>query len=153
MKNKRFDISLSHEPLWLSKFVSVYQTLSTKHLDLLATIYHNDITFIDPIHQVEGFADLYQYFESLYQNLLMCEFVIDNVIAGNNEAAIYWKMTYQHKKLNKGEKVTVFGSSHIKGKEDKVIYHRDYLDVGAMLYEQLPLFGKLTKWIKAKAAS
>ncbi len=62
-------------------------------------------------------------------------------------------MTYQHNKLNKGEVVTVSGSSHLQGKEDKVIFHRDYLDLGAMLYEQIPLFGKLTKWIKVKAAN
>ncbi len=140
-------------PAWLNNFVNVYQTLGTDNLDLLETIYHSNIIFIDPLHKVEGINDLHQYFESLYQNLLMCEFVIDNIIANNNEAAIYWKMTYQHKKLNKGKEVTVCGSSHIKGQEDKVTYHRDYLDVGAMLYEQLPLFGKLTKWIKAKAAS
>ena len=153
MQKNQFNSLPKDSPLWLINFVGVYQKLSTNNLDLLDTIYNPDIIFIDPLHKVEGLSDLHQYFESLYQNLLMCEFVIDNVIAGNNEAAIYWKMTYQHKKLNKGEKVTVFGSSHIKGKEDKVIYHRDYLDVGAMLYEQLPLFGKLTKWIKAKAAS
>ena len=140
-------------PEWLSNFVSIYQTLATNNLELLATIYHSDITFIDPLHHVEGFDDLYNYFNGLYQNLQTCEFVIEKVIFDGKEAAIYWTMTYQHKKLNKGELVSVSGSSHIQGKENKVIYHRDYLDVGAMLYEQIPLFGRLTKWIKAKAAN
>ena len=62
-------------------------------------------------------------------------------------------MTYQHNKLNQGKSVTVAGSSYIKGEGDKVILHRDYLDLGAMIYEQLPLFGKLTKWVKAKVVS
>lgn len=142
-----------HSPSWLTNFVSVYQTLSTTNLDLLASIYHPNVTFIDPMHQVEGYKELYQYFKNLYENLSFCEFVIDNVIAQENEAAIYWTMTYQHSKLNKGEVVTVLGTSHIKGEQNKVIYHRDYLDLGAMLYEQLPFFGKLIKWIKTKAAS
>ena len=153
MQKNQFNRLPKDSPAWLSNFVSIYQTLATNNLDLLVKIYHNDITFIDPIHQVEGFEDLYQYFSSLYQNLSTCEFVINNVIFDGNEAAIYWTMTYQHTKLNKGELVTVSGSSHIQGKEGKVIYHRDYLDLGAMLYEQIPLFGTLTKWIKAKAAS
>lgn len=143
----------SDMPLWLSNFVSVYQTLSTENLDLLAKIYHPNVTFIDPMHQVEGFDDLSDYFKRLYENLSSCEFVIDNVITENDQAAIYWKMSYQHAKLNKGKIVTVFGHSHIKGEQNKVIYHRDYLDLGAMLYEQLPFFGKLTKWIKAKASN
>lgn len=153
MQKNQFNHLPEESPVWLSNFVNIYQTLATNNLNLLATIYHNDITFIDPIHHVEGFDNLYKYFNSLYQNLTTCEFVINNVILQGDEAAIYWAMTYQHSKFNKGELVTVFGSSFIQGKEDKVIYHRDYLDVGAMLYEQLPLLGRLIKWIKAKAAS
>lgn len=153
MQNNDLNNSPVQKPLWLTNFVSVYQTLSTTNLDLLTTIYHTEVTFIDPIHKVEGFDELYNYFVNLYQNLATCEFVIENVIAEHDEAAIYWKMSYQHPKLNKGDVVTVFGHSHIKGKDDKVIYHRDYLDLGAMLYEQLPVFGRLTKWIKAKAAN
>lgn len=152
MQNKRDNNLPPNSPLWLTNFVNVYQTLSTNNLDLLATIYHPQVTFVDPMHQVEGFDELYLYFKSLYENLSFCEFVIDNVIAQDNQAAIYWSMSYQHSRLNHGELVTVLGTSHIKGDNNKVLYHCDYLDLGAMLYEQLPLFGKLTKWIKAKAA-
>lgn len=140
-------------PTWLANFIDIYQRLSTDNLSLLAIIYHKDVVFIDPIHQIEGFDNLYLYFQSLYQNLSTCDFLIENVIAEDEQASIYWKMTYQHPKLNKGKVVIVQGNSHIKGKEDKVIYHRDYLDLGAMLYEQLPVFGKITKWIKVRAGN
>lgn len=153
MQNQMLNSSSVNRPLWLSNFVSVYQTLSTNNLDLLANIYHADVTFIDPMHKVEGLDELFKYFENLYQNLASCDFEIEHIIAEDNEAAIYWKMTYQHSKLNKGKDVTVYGNSHIKGHNDKVIYHRDYLDLGEMLYEQLPIFGMLTKWIKTKAAN
>ena len=140
-------------PVWLRNFVDGYQLLSTSNLDLLANIYHKNITFIDPMHQVKGIHDLAKYFEGLYQNLLTCDFVINNVIVQANEAAVFWTMSYRHPKLNKGKLVTIMGSSYLKGQQDKVIYHQDYLDLGAMLYEQIPLFGKLTKWVKTKAAS
>lgn len=153
MQTQMLNSLTNNQPLWLNNFISVYQTLSTSNLDLLAQIYHVDVTFIDPMHKVEGLDELFKYFESLYQNLSTCSFEIEQVISDDNEAAIYWKMTYQHNKLNKGKVVTVFGNSHIKGQNDKVIYHRDYLDLGEMLYEQLPFFGKLTKWIKNKAAN
>ena len=143
--------SLDHQH-WLVKFVDVYQSLTIKNLELLSDVYHPNVTFIDPMHQVEGIDALHQYFKNLYQNLSTCDFVIENVIASKEQAAIYWKMTYQHSKLNKGQLVTVYGNSLIKGDGHKVIYHRDYLDLGAMLYEQIPVFGQLTKWIKMKAA-
>jgi hypothetical protein len=153
MQHKIINNLPAETPLWLTNFVSVYQVLSTTNLDLLGTIYHKEVTFIDPMHQVEGFDELFNYFENLYQNLTSCDFVIEKVICQGDEAAIYWQMSYQHAKLNKGEVVTVYGNSHLKGEQDKVIYHRDYLDLGAMLYEQLPIFGKLTKWIKTKAVN
>jgi len=140
-------------PIWLSNFVDTYQKLSTDNLDLLKGIYHKNVTFIDPIHTIHGFNNLHHYFEDLYQNLSSCEFIITDVIAEQNRAAIYWQMTYHHPKLNKGKSVTVLGNSHIKGQDDKVIYHRDFLDLGVMLYEQLPMLGKVIKWIKLKAAS
>lgn len=153
MENKTLEHTLKGAPLWLTNFVLVYQQLSKENLQLLANIYHKNVTFIDPLHTVEGFDDLYQYFQNLYQNLSACDFVIDEVIWQDSQASLFWTMTYQHPKLNKGKMVTVVGTSHIKGEDDKVIYHRDYLDLGAMLYEQLPILGKLTKWIKTKAAN
>ncbi|TWX69620.1 nuclear transport factor 2 family protein [Colwellia demingiae] len=153
MENKTLEHTLQEAPLWLNNFVTVYQKLTKDNLKLLATIYHEKVTFIDPLHTVEGFENLYQYFQNLYQNLSACEFIIEDVIWQDSQASLFWTMTYQHPKLNKGQTVTVVGTSHIKGEDDKVIYHRDYLDLGAMLYEQLPILGKLTKWIKTNAAN
>jgi hypothetical protein len=156
VREMKYDVTRENStpmPLWLSNFVKIYQTLSTDNLELLATIYHREVTFIDPIHELKGFDNLFQYFQDLYENLVSCDFVISNVIAQEDQAAIYWTMSYQHPKLNKGNVINVTGSSHIKGHEDKVIYHRDYLDLGSMLYEQLPVLGKLIKLIKNKAAN
>jgi len=139
-------------PDWLNTFTEVYQNLSADNLMLLETIYDQQVIFVDPIHEINGLENLHQYFENLYQNLHCCEFNISNVIAQPNQASIYWEMTYQHPKLNKGQAVSVFGSSHLCAKKGKVIYHRDYLDLGAMLYEQLPLFGRMISWIKKRAA-
>lgn len=140
-------------PLWLEKFVDIYQKLNTDNLTLLSSIYHDDITFMDPVHKVEGLVDLHKYFEGLYTNLSHCDFVIHDVIFNDKHAAIYWEMTYKHAKLNRGEEVAVSGTSRITGVNDKVIFHRDYLDLGVMLYEQLPVIGRVIKWIKTKAAS
>lgn len=139
--------------IWLNNFIEVYQKLSTDNLSLLEVIYHKNVTFVDPIHQIQGFDNVSQYFEGLYQNLHSCEFTITDVIAVDGKAAIYWEMTYSHKKLNQGRPVTVLGNSYIKGQDNKVIYHRDFLDLGEMIYEQLPILGRIIKWIKIKVAS
>lgn len=141
------------QAVWLYNFVDIYQKLSTNNLELLADVYHSDVTFIDPIHRVDGFEALASYFSDLYANLSECDFIVTEVVEQENQAAIYWEMSYKHEKLNKGKPVSVSGSSHIKSQDGKVIYHRDFLDLGVMIYEQIPLLGRLIKWIKVKAAN
>jgi hypothetical protein len=138
---------------WLTNFVEVYQQLATDNLHLLEGIYHQDVNFIDPMHEINGFTDLANYFNGLYQNVTSCQFTVTHIIEKETEAAIYWLMVYQHKQLNRGDKITVSGSSHLKSVDDKVIYHRDYVDLGEMLYQRLPFVGRLITWIKNRAAS
>jgi len=138
---------------WLTNFINVYHQLSTDNLQLLNGIYHAKVDFIDPIHEIHGFDALSHYFDGLYQNVSYCQFNVHHVVETELEAAIYWTMIYQHKQLNGGEKITVTGSSHLKAFEGKVIYHRDYIDLGEMLYENIPLLGRLIIWIKKRAAN
>jgi hypothetical protein len=152
MQNNTVNITPLDYPLWLRNFIQVYQSLSTDNLPLLSSVYDERIIFSDPVHTIEGFDNLYDYFENLYQNLVRCDFVIHKVIQEGSEAAIYWTMTYQHVTFNKGRVITIEGSSHIKGKNSKVFYHKDYLDLGAMIYEQLPVVGRFIRWVKHQVA-
>jgi len=139
-------------PQWLANFINIYQALNTENVDEICKIYHTDIIFEDPIHKVEGLENLLDYFNNLYQNLSSCEFTIDDYFYHVDTAAIYWTMSFEHEKLNSGQKVEVQGHTHLNGTGDKVTYHRDYLDVGAMLYEHIPLLGSVVKFIKKRAS-
>ena len=139
-------------PAWLSNFINIYQQLNTENLDLLNEIYAQDIEFSDPMHKIVGLENLHDYFANLYTNLSSCDFMINETLCEGDGAAIYWSMEFSHKQLNKGKPVTVEGHSHIKGTQGKVYFHRDYIDVGAMLYEHIPVVGKVIKAIKARAA-
>jgi len=148
----KVNIQAQHAP-WLIKFIDIYQRLSVDNLHLLAELYHQEIIFIDPMHQLTGFEQLKRYFDGLYQKLSYCEFNIEQVIAEGQDAAIYWQMSYQHPRLNGGEVVKVQGSSHLRGCDDKVIFHRDYIDLGAMLYEHVPLLGRVIRLLKTRATT
>jgi len=138
-------------PAWLQNFVDTYEKLSTDNLALLLDLYREDVEFRDPLHKISGIDALSGYFDGLYQNLASCQFTIFDVVYDESKAAVYWSMTYKHPKLNGGEEIHVEGSSFIKGSQDKVYFHRDYLDVGSMLYEHIPLLGAFIRWIKKKA--
>ena len=140
------------KPQWLYNFIEVYQQLGVDDLSRLEALYDEDIVFIDPLHQVQGKAKLISYFENLYTHLVSCKFDVESSFFHQGEAAIYWQMTFQHPKLNRGNPVSVSGHSHIKGNNDRVFYHRDYLDAGAMLYEHIPFIGWLINVVKKRAS-
>ncbi len=141
---------MRYEP-WLEKFIEVYTELGIHDFNVLSLIYHPDIEFIDPMHRISGSDELIAYFHHLYTNIDSCHFDINHVVESGNEAALYWTMIYQHRKLNRGEKISVEGHTHLKAKDGLVTFHRDYLDTGAMIYEHIPVLGSLIRAIKKRA--
>lgn len=135
----------------LEKFCSIYQNLNKNNLTELKEIYSEKVTFVDPMHEVNGIQALIGYFEHLYQNLDYCHFHIHQLIEQEGQACIVWKMEYAHPKINKGQPIVVDGASHLQF-SDKIDSHRDYLDLGQMLYEHLPLIGPVIKTIKKRAS-
>ncbi|MDO6427895.1 nuclear transport factor 2 family protein [Thalassotalea sp. 1_MG-2023] len=142
---------ITQKPAWLVKFCETYQSLSADStFEELALIYHHDVVFIDPMHQVEGLVALTRYFSELYENVPYCQFEITHAFYQNDHAAVYWLMTYQHSKLNGGKPIAVEGHSFLKARGGKVIYHRDYIDLGQMLYQHVPVLGRIISWLKAR---
>lgn len=68
------------------------------------------------------------------------------------EACLFWTMTYQHSKLNNGQPITVDGMSRLQFQQ-KIHFHRDYFDAGQMLYQHVPLLGRVINWLKNRVAS
>lgn len=137
---------------WLDKFVGLYQKLDKSNLELLQELYHQDIVFVDPMHRIEGLDNLKDYFANLYENLTECQFNIEHSVHDNDSASLYWQMVFSHKRLAAGKAITVDGHTVLKMHQGKVIYHRDYFDTAAMLYEQIPLLGGIIRYIKNRIA-
>lgn len=134
----------------LEQFVDTYQQLNKQNLDSLREVYHPDVVFIDNLHHLEGVDQLIHYFEGQYSNLNSCTFEILQAHQRDEDAWLIWDMRFAHTKLRRGKEITVNGASHLK-LNDKVSYHRDYFDMGATLYEHLPIIGSVISWIKQRA--
>lgn len=146
-------LATEHQPKWLNNFIENYQQLNTDNLGLIYNIYAPDVTFEDAAHTLKGVEQLEDYFVNLYTNLKSCTFTIDDAFSDGDQAAVYWHMTYIHPSLNKGKAITVSGHSLIKGEGSLVYYHKDYLDMGAMVYEHIPMIGKIIKTIKRRMSA
>jgi limonene-1,2-epoxide hydrolase len=127
-----------------------FSELNVDTMDLLDDFYHKDIHFVDPVVNVTGLDDLRAHYEHQYGAVTEIDFTFtDEFIAGDTHT-VEWEMTLATKRLNKGEPFTVPGASVLTFEGNKVIYHRDYFDLGNMLYERLPVVRSITKRIKKR---
>ena len=135
----------------MEKFLAMYKDLSSDNLHLLQNVYSSDIQFIDPAHEISGLDKLTEYFSALYQNVISIDFDFKDAVQQHNSCYLQWDMTFRHKSLAGGKTILVSGTTFLRFNDDhKVYFHRDYFDLGEMLYENLPLLGRLITTIKGR---
>ncbi|MBD9414310.1 nuclear transport factor 2 family protein [Pseudomonas sp. PDM16] len=118
----------------------------------LGELYGEDVHFHDPLHEIHGLSALRDYYAELYANVRELSFDFhghDRV--GDHEGYLRWTMHYRHPRLRGGALLSLEGCSHLRWR-DRVEYHRDYFDAGALLYEHLPLLGGAIRWLKGRLA-
>lgn len=135
----------------MEHFLSTYKILKRDNLHLLEEIYAPDIRFIDPAHEIVGLEQLTTYFKALYANVESIDFLFHDQVTEGDKGYVQWDMTFRHSRFSAGKSIAVPGTTYVRFHPDgKVFYHRDYFDLGAMLYENLPLFGGFVKRIKRR---
>jgi len=136
-----------------TKVIDFYSNYMSAELSSLAQIYATQIKFQDPLLTLHGIDQLTRYFEHSKQGLKSCSFDFSEVSEAGNAVWLEWVMRFSHGKLQGGRPLVLRGSSLLKlnEAEDRVIYHRDYYDVGEMLYEHLPLLGAVVRSVRRKA--
>lgn len=141
------------DAITLERLKEFYQSMDSSSLKQLPDIYHLHTVLIDPVGRHESLDALRQYFEQLLAQTLYCRFDIQQTLSQDRETVLFWRMIYAHPRLNKGKELSLDGTSHLRFSESRVIYQRDFYDLGAMLYEHVPLLGSAVKAIKSRLAS
>jgi limonene-1,2-epoxide hydrolase len=128
-----------------------FNDLNLNTLDSLDSFYDENIEFSDPIVKVKGLKAAKNYYAHVYKNVTQIKFEFKHIHCDGDHYFAKWFMHLQVKGLNGHKPYTVEGISELQfGSNNKVIFHRDYLDIGAMVYERLPIIGSLIQKIKSK---
>ena len=142
---------MTTDNILIERFKSHFRTLHEADLSRLRDLYADRIVFKDPIHEIRGLVELEDYFSSLCADLSDCRFEYLDEIVDDSSAYIKWSMHFKHPRLG-NRLISVRGVSHLKF-SDRIDFHEDFYDMGAMLYEQLPLLGNVTRWVRTRLAS
>lgn len=139
---------------YFAKIKDAFARLDRNNLQVVDEFYDKNAEFSDPIGSLKGTEKIRGYYGKMYQDVKNIKFDFTDAVQNGKSVAAVWVMTYSTDKLNDGKDIQVQGTSIIKfgGPEDKVVYHRDYFDVGAMVYEHIPVLGWGVRTVKGKLA-
>lgn len=127
----------------------VFNQLNIDNMNILDIFYDPEIVFEDPLGKIEGREGMHAYYGNMYQNVRSIRFEFSQEVVQGHVHVMFWTMYLEAPGLNKGREIVVDGNSVIQfGESGKVTYHRDYFDMGAFVYEHVPVLRWLVKKVK-----
>lgn len=137
----------------ISAFLDFYNQLSGHTLQSLALMYHPQVVFIDPVHEIHGLSSLNSYFANAYARLEFCQFDARQQMEQDEQGFVSWRMQFIHPAISKGKVIQVEGCTVLRWQDGLIVYHRDYYDLNDMVYRHLPILGWLTGKIKQRMSN
>jgi hypothetical protein len=136
----------------IKQLKAYYTNFDISRLDELGSLYTQDVEFVDPIERINGLFALKHYLRKQSGGLNFSRFRYINELVGENQAFIRWEMEFSHPKLAKGKVLILPGMSEVHFTQ-RIFYQQDCYDLGAMLYEHLPVLGFAVRTLKGRLAS
>lgn len=136
-----------------NKIKKAFNSFNGKNMESLDSFYAPEVHFIDPVVELRGLESLKKYYEHTYENVKSIRFEFSDTIEEGTRVGAPWTMHLTVDRLNGGKEYSVPGFSEFNfNKQGLVTYHHDYVDLGAMVYEKLPLQGLVIRGIKSLLA-
>lgn len=141
--------STSEDPN-VKKTIFVFNELRSDNTHILDDYYASDVVFYDPVGSIKTIDKMKLYYQNMYDGVENIRFDFSNFAKQGEIYYFSWVMYLKTPKLNNSKEFPVTGVSEIHFRDGLVYYHRDYFDLGEMVYERIPVVGWLTKKIKKR---
>jgi limonene-1,2-epoxide hydrolase len=115
-------------------------------------VYDPEIYFIDPFKDIHGEAEFEAYLLRSADSITQYSMEWKDVAENEGNYYFRWIMTIKRKSDGKDAPASrITGISHVRfGRDGKVIFHQDYFDAGAFLYENMMGVGTMIRNAKSK---
>lgn len=131
----------------VEQFKNYFKDLTDNTREPLNNIYTKNVIFEDPIKKITGIENLEKHFKKMDANVVNGGFTVTNEIHNGNQVALQWVFECQLKRPR--QKVRCVGSTFLEI-DGKIVKHTDHFDLGALVYEHLPLIGGMIRFVKSK---
>lgn len=115
-------------------------------------VYAADIYFRDPFKEIHGEPEFEAYLLRGADNVTEFSMEWKNVSESQGDYYFRWIMTLKIKRDSQDKPASrTTGISHVRfGADGKVVFHQDYFDGAAFLYEKIPVLGTAIRAIKKR---
>ena len=142
----------------LERYVAYMESISTEVPDGLESVVTSDIRFRDPFNNFSGISAFEKLISDMCDSLDRLNIVVSHAgeiparRSGTVIGIMRWDLSGRLNRLS-GRAWQVSGYSELTFADDlRVSQHVDYWDAASGLYEQLPLFGSLCRWVRRRLA-
>ena len=133
----------------LKEFKESFINLNESTLDNIVSYYDENVFFKDPFNEFNGREKLKKLFIHMFITLKDPHFVFIENIENSEGIFLTWDFIFSYKE----NLFKIHGSSHLKlNDEKKIMYHRDYWDVGEELLLKIPIIKSLYGFFQNKLA-
>lgn len=137
---------------YAEKIDRIFNAVSKDNVDVVDEFYDSNVRFIDPLGEHQGIESVKAYYANLYRAVQEIRFEFHRHATEGQKVSSEWTMYLRASGLNGGDEIQLDGVSFFEFDEasGKVSYHRDYFDMGAFVYEQVPVLRSIIRFVKAK---
>ncbi len=137
----------------LGELVHAFETLTPAGVHALAVRYAEDAVFKDPFNDVRGRPAIARIYAHLFDQVDTPSFRVLQQTLGDADAFLTWEMDWGPSG-GAGPRGRIRGATHLRfDHAGRVAWHRDYWDPAEELYERIPVFGALLRWLRRRLAA
>ncbi len=126
-----------------------FKNLNSNTMGSVLEFYKPDAIFVDPMGEVKGAKNIQAYYAYQYKNAEKISWTTEPEIIQGKIHILIWTMHLTASSLNGGKAFDVQGMSRFIIEEDgKASFHQDYFDVGAFVYEKVPVLKNIIFFVK-----
>ena len=114
-------------------------------------VYAQDAYFNDTLKTLHGADAIEEYFLHTAATVTSISVDFDDVARSGRDYYFRWRMDFQAPKLSRGETIRTIGISQIRFNADgKVVFHQDFWDSAAGLFEHLPVTNQMIHAVRKR---
>jgi hypothetical protein len=126
-----------------------FKNLSSSTMNLVDEFYEPSAILRDPVGELKGSDKIKAYYKHQYSAVTSIRWTTENLFVKGSETVMFWTMHLATPNLNGGKEFSVPGVSRfVFSPNGKVQRHEDFFDMGAFVYEKVPVLRNVIGYIK-----